>query len=145
MGTRKGKGFTTNVPFPPGVGNIGYLRVLKEYISPMVKNFQPELMLISIGFDAHWQDPLAMAALSLTGYALFTQTLVKLADAVCDGRLLFILEGGYKIDVLTLGIVNTFSALLGYDTIHDPIGASPAAERDVTQLLETLINRDLQN
>ena len=145
VGTRNGTGFTANVPFPPGVGDIGYLRVLQEYISPLVTNFRPELMLISIGFDAHWQDPLAMAALSLTGYALFTQTLVKLADAVCDGRLLFVLEGGYKIDVLTLGIANTFSALLGHDTIRDPIGASPAPEADVIQLLASLTKRDLPN
>lgn len=145
VGTRKGKGFTTNVPFPPGVGDRGYLRALQEYISPLVKAFQPEIMLISIGFDAHWQDPLAMASLSLTGYALFVQTLVRLAESVCNGRLLFVLEGGYKIDVLTLGIANTYAALLGLDTIQDTIGASPSPEHDVDQLLKTLISRDLQN
>ena len=145
VGTRKGAGFTVNVPFPPGVGDVGYLRVIKEYISPLVRKFQPEIMLISIGLDAHWQDPLAMAALSLTGYSLITQSLVRLADGVCNGRLLFVLEGGYKIDVLTLGIANTYSALLGYDAIRDPIGTSPVPERDVTQLLETLISRDLQD
>lgn len=143
VGTRKGAGFTANVPFPPGVGDIGYLRVIQEYINPIVTKFQPEIMLISIGFDAHWQDPLAMAALSLTGYSLITQSLVRLADDVCNGRLLFVLEGGYKIDVLTHGIANTYSALLGHDAIRDPIGASPVPERDVTQLLETLKSRDL--
>ncbi len=145
VGTRKGKGFTVNVPFPPGVGDIGYLRAIQEYITPLVTDFKPEMMLVSIGFDAHWQDPLAMAALSLTGYALITQTLVNLAERVCDGRLLFVLEGGYKLDVLTLGIANTFSALLGHDTIRDPIGPSPAAEHDVSSLIDTLTSRDLPN
>lgn len=145
VGTRKGKGYTVNVPFPPGVGDRGYLRVLQEYIGPMARNFQPEIMLVSIGFDAHWQDPLAMASLSLTGYALFVQALVNLANSVCNGRLLFVLEGGYKLDVLTLGIANTFSALLGQDRILDPIGASPAPEQDITELLATLKSRDLQN
>lgn len=145
VGTRKGKGYTVNVPFPPGVGDLGYLRVIQEYIAPLVKSFQPEIMLISIGFDAHWQDPLAMAALSLTGYALIAQTLVNLAERVCDGRLLFVLEGGYKLDVLTLGIANTLSALLGQDAIRDPIGASPTAEPDVSSLIDALTSRDLPN
>jgi len=145
IGTRKGKGFNINVPFPPGIGDIGYLRVVQEYITPLVQRFQPELILVSAGFDAHWQDPLAMAALSLTGYALLVQTLIKMADSVCSGRILFVLEGGYKIDVLTLGIANTFSALLGQDTIRDSIGPSPNPERDVSDLLHTLINRDLRD
>ena len=143
IGTRRGKGYTLNIPFPPGVGDMGYLRVMQEYIAPAVTRFQPEIFLVSAGFDAHWQDPLAVAALSLSGYGLLVQFLVQLADLVCDGRLLFVLEGGYKIDVLTLGIANTFSALLGKDSIRDPIGSSPTAERDVTLLLNKLMNRDL--
>jgi acetoin utilization deacetylase AcuC-like enzyme len=145
IGTRKGKGFNINVPFPPGVGDIGYLRVVQEYVTPLVQRFQPELILVSAGFDAHWQDPLAMAALSLTGYALLVQTLIRLADSVCNGRIFFVLEGGYKIDVLTLGIANTFSALMGQDSIRDSIGPSPNAERDVSELLQTLISRDLRD
>ncbi len=145
VGTRKGKGFTVNVPFPPGVGDMGYLRVFNELIAPLVRQFKPDLMLVSAGYDAHWQDPLAMASLSLTGYALMSQALVNLAGSVCDGRLLFVLEGGYKIDVLTLGIANTFSALLGQDSIRDPIGASPESEKDVSGLLRHLASRDLPN
>lgn len=86
-----------------------------------------------------------MAGLSLTGYALMVQSLVRLADELCDGRLLFVLEGGYKLDILTLGIANTFSALLGHDTIRDPIGASPVRERDVGDLLHQLQKHDLPN
>lgn len=145
IGTREGSGYTVNVPFPPGVGDIGYLRVINEFVDPLVHRFQPQIMLISAGYDAHWQDPLAMAALSLTGYALIAQTLVKIADSVCDGRLLFVLEGGYKLDVLTLGIANTFSALLGQDTIRDPIGPFPDSELDVSSLIDLLANRDLPN
>jgi acetoin utilization deacetylase AcuC-like enzyme len=145
IGTRNGRGYTANVPFPPGVGDMGYLRVLQEYISPLAKNFRPEIFLVSIGFDAHWQDPLAMAALSLTGYAILVQSLIKLTNSICNGRLLFVLEGGYQQDVLTLGIANTFSALLGQDVIWDPIGPSPKPEQDVGELLLYLKSRDLQN
>jgi acetoin utilization deacetylase AcuC-like enzyme len=145
IGTRNGKGFTANVPLPPGVGDIGYMRVLQEYVKPRIQNFRPELILVSIGFDAHWQDPLAMASLSLSGYALMVQVLVNLAESCCNGRLLFVLEGGYQLDVLTLGIANTFSALLHHDTIRDPIGSTPEPEQDINDLLLKLSNRDLQN
>jgi len=145
IGTRNGKGYTANIPLPPGVGDIGYMRALQEYISPRIRNFQPQIILISIGFDAHWGDPLAMASLSLTGYAIFVQTLVNLANSVCNGRILFVLEGGYQLDVLTFGIANTFAALLGRDTIWDPIGPSPEPEQDISPLLDNLKSRDLQN
>jgi acetoin utilization deacetylase AcuC-like enzyme len=143
LGTRSGRGYTLNVPFPQGVGDVGYLRALQEYLIPLILRFRPEFILVSIGFDAHWQDPLAMANLSLTGYALMVQTIIRLAEELCGGRLLFVLEGGYKIDVLTLGIANTLSALLGHDQIRDPIGPSPLAERDITPLLRKLNSLNL--
>ena len=143
VGTRQGRGYTLNVPFPPGVGDAGYLRALNDFIRPVVSRFCPEIILISAGFDAHWQDPLAMAGLSLTGYALLVQTLINMADEVCDGRILFVLEGGYQHDVLTYGIVNVFSALLGLDNIYDPFGPVPSGEKNVDDLIEQLIHRDL--
>ncbi len=143
FGTRKGKGYTINVPFPPGVGDLGYLRVVQEYLRPIIQRFQPEIMLVSIGFDAHWQDPLAMASLSLTGYGLLAQTLVRIAEYTCNGRLLFVLEGGYNLDVLNMGIANTFFALLGRDSIRDPFGTAPGRERDIGPLIKQLMSRDL--
>lgn len=142
-GTRKGRGYTLNVPFPPGVGDAGYLRALNDFVYPVVGRFRPEIILISAGFDAHWQDPLAMAGLSLTGYAIMTQTLIKMAEEVCDGRILFVLEGGYQHDVLSYGIANVFSALLGYDKIYDPFGPMPNGERNVDDLIDQLKSRDL--
>jgi len=143
VGTRQGRGYTLNVPFPPGVGDIGYLRVLKDYVQMNVTRFNPELILISAGFDAHWQDPLAMAGLSLTGYGLMAQSLIKMADDLCDGRILFVLEGGYQHEVLTYGIANVCNALLGRDTIYDPFGPMPTTENDVTDLLAQLKTRNL--
>ncbi len=138
VGTRQGRGYTVNIPFPSGVGDDGYLRALKEYIRPIVARFRPDVMLVSAGFDAHWRDPLAMAGLSLKGYGLMAQTLVQMADDMCNGRILFVLEGGYQHDVLSYGIANVFNALLGRDKIHDPFGPMPGAEHDVSELLAQL-------
>jgi acetoin utilization deacetylase AcuC-like enzyme len=143
VGTRQGRGYTLNVPFPPGVGDVGYLHALNDFVRPIVGRFQPDLILISSGFDAHWQDPLAMAGLSLTGYAIMAQTLIKMAEEVCQGRILFVLEGGYQHDVLTYGIANVFSALLGQDKIFDPFGPAPDGERNVRELIHQLQIRDL--
>ncbi len=143
VGTRQGRGYTLNVPFPPGVGDVGYLHAVNDFIAPAVGRFRPEIILISAGFDAHWQDPLAMAGLSLTGYALMAQTLIKMAEEICNGRILFVLEGGYQHEVLTYGIANVFSALLGIDRIYDPFGPMPAKEKNVDELIHQLRARDL--
>lgn len=138
IGTRQGRGYTVNVPFPPGVGDVGYMRALKSYVQSKVHNFQPELILVSAGFDAHWRDPLAMAGLSLRGYAYMSRFLIEMADDLCDGRILFVLEGGYELDVLTYGVANVINALLGHDAIYDPFGPMPQPERDISELLDRL-------
>jgi acetoin utilization deacetylase AcuC-like enzyme len=143
MGYGDGTGYTLNVPLPPGVGDAGYCRVLNELVWPKVEAFAPELILVSVGFDAHWQDPLASAGLSLTGYAQISRNLVRLADELCNGRILFILEGGYHLDILTAGVHNVLYSLLGRDEIQDSFGPMPYTEADVTQLLSQLRKRHL--
>lgn len=138
IGVGRGRDFNLNVPLPPYVGDNGYRRVFDELIEPRLRRFEPELLLVSAGFDAHWQDPLAMAGLSLTGYDAITRRLLGYADTLCDGRVLFILEGGYQLDVLSAGVNNVFRALLGRGAIEDPFGPMPQPEHDVSGLLERL-------
>ena len=133
-----GHGFTVNVPLMPNVGDAGYGRILTELVRPIALQFRPELILVSAGYDAHWQDPLSMAGLSLTGYAQMSRALVTLADELSNGRILFVLEGGYQIQALSYGILNTFYALTGQDKIDDPLGLMPHSEQDISQLLRQL-------
>jgi acetoin utilization deacetylase AcuC-like enzyme len=138
VGIGAGNGYTLNVPLPPYVGDQGYNRVFDELISPRLARFAPDLLLVSAGFDAHWEDPLAMAGLSLTGYASITRKLIADARRLCDGRILFVLEGGYHLDVLSAGVINVLHALLGQDIVHDRLGPMPQPESDISQLLERL-------
>ncbi len=138
VGTGRGNGYTLNVPLPPQVGDKGYLRAFDELIGPRLRDFQPNMLLVSAGFDAHWADPLAMAGLSLTGYAHITRQLIGYAEALCGGRVLFVLEGGYQLDVLVNGVQNVFHALLKRDRILDPFGRMPEPERDISALLAQL-------
>ena len=137
-GVGSGQGFTVNVPLPAHVGDIGYGRVIDELLSPKAKIFNPDLILVSIGFDAHWRDPLASAGLSLTGYAKIVRLMLAMADELCNGRILFVLEGGYLREALTLGILNTLYALTGKDKIVDPLGPMPYPENDISGLLDKL-------
>lgn len=145
VGKGSGKGYTLNVPFGPHVGDLGYGRIFAELIAPKLEAFQPELLIVSAGYDAHWQDPLAWAGLSLTGYGQLAQALVQMARDVCNGRLLVVLEGGYHHEALSFGVLNTIYALLGQDKMEDPIGPMPELEQDVTQLLSFLQQRHLRN
>ncbi len=139
VGAGAGKGYTVNVPLPAGVGDQGFARVYDEVLAAVAERFQPDLILVSAGYDAHWDDPLAGLRLSLGGYWRLAQTVVALADRLCGGRLVVTLEGGYNLEVLSRGVADTCRALLGdADRGSDPLGASPAPERDVADVLRAV-------
>ena len=143
IGRVEGEGYTANVPLPGGVGDEGYGRVFDEFLYPLAERYRPELILVSAGYDAHWADPLAAMQLSITGYAHLARALKAMADDLCQGKLVFTLEGGYKLEVLAYAVLNTFHALLGDgvtrdEEIHDPLGPAPRSERDVGDLVDQL-------
>ncbi|MGD8585008.1 MAG: histone deacetylase [Chloroflexota bacterium] len=138
IGRGAGRGMTMNVPFGARAGDEAYSLALNELIEPAVANFGPDMILVSAGFDAHWQDPLAAAAMSLTGYAEISREIIAMAEQHCHGRVLFVLEGGYHFQALSHGVLNVIEALIGKDAISDPLGPSPYSSPDVTKLLVQL-------
>ncbi|MDX1664578.1 MAG: histone deacetylase, partial [Candidatus Promineifilaceae bacterium] len=145
IGSGNGRGKTLNVPFPPHVGDSGYRQTFEQILLPCARQFEPELVLVSIGFDAHWQDPLASAAVSLEGYATMVRLLLELAADVCDDRILFVLEGGYLLEALRYGVLNLVYALLGRDNFADPLGVMATQEEDISELLIRLRQLHLLN
>ena len=138
-GEGDGEGTTINVPFPPSVGDDGYLAALRQILAPAAREFEPELILVSAGYDAHWMDPLADMRLSVTGYGRIVQELMGLADELCDGRLAAVLEGGYHLDVLAHSTLTTLRALSGsVRGPSDPFGPPPDGQRDALGLVEQL-------
>jgi acetoin utilization deacetylase AcuC-like enzyme len=136
IGQGRGTGSTVNVPLPPGVGDVGYETVFAELLEPFMRAFQPGLLLVSAGFDAHWRDPMAHARLSLTGYDRMVRHLLRWADTWCDGRVVFVLEGGYDAAVLAHGVLNLSRALLGDPDVSDPFGPSPRQETAIDRVAE---------
>jgi acetoin utilization deacetylase AcuC-like enzyme len=133
-----GTGSIVNVPLEGGVGDEGFARILQEIVGPAAWRFQPQLILVSAGYDAHWDDPLAYMQLTVSGYANIARALKDLAHELCDGRLVFTLEGGYHLEALAYSILNTFAVLLGDDDwqLVDPLGPSPRRERPVNGIIE---------
>lgn len=140
-GTGSGKGTTLNIPLPPGVGDAGYQMLYEKLVWPAVERFQPDLLLVSAGFDAHFVDPLAQMKLSLPGYAHRCRELQAMADKFCAGRVLFVMEGGYDLQAIGHGMRNIAHVLLNDDTISDPYGTHDTDEPDLTALVERLQSR----
>jgi len=138
VGRGPGAGTALNVPLPANVGDEGYARIFESLVWPWVRRFEPDLVLVSAGYDGHWADPLAHMNLSLTGYAQISRELVAMANEFCDGHIVFTLEGGYNLDALGYGVLNAFYALLGEDTVVDPLGPAPRPGRPIDTLLENL-------
>ncbi len=136
MGRAAGEGYTLNIPLPPGVGDEGYEQVFERVILPALQRFTPELVLVSVGFDAHWADPLANMTLSLQGYHRLSQLLIEGARTWSEGRIVFVMEGGYHLEALSHGWANIVRATLGDTDVADPLGPAPVPSRDVSRLVE---------
>ena len=112
-GTGRGLGVTLNLPFPPGADDDDYLTEMDHAVLPRLAAFGPDVILLSAGFDAHHDDPLAQVQLSEDGFEQITRRLVTAADALCGGRLVSVLEGGYDLRALGRSVVRHLVALQG--------------------------------
>ena len=139
IGAGPGEGYTVNIGLPAGGGDRTYATVFDRVVRPAVERFAPQLILASVGFDAFWADPLAEMQLTLTGYSHIAAEVLDMAERVCDGNVVFALEGGYNLDALRYGVSNLARQLLG-ETPVDPLGSPvrPPPERDITERLEQL-------
>ncbi len=95
-----GEGTTVNVPLPAGSGDDRYREAIERRIEPAVREFRPQILLISAGFDAWRHDPLGGMAVSRREIAAWGGRLAALADELCEGRMLLALEGGYDLEAL---------------------------------------------
>ncbi len=103
-GSGRGAGATVNVPLPAGSGDDLYVGVFQRLLVPVAQSFRPDVILVSAGFDAHRDDPLAAMEVSEGGYRDMTAIARALAEDLCGGRIAFILEGGYSQTGLREGV-----------------------------------------
>jgi acetoin utilization deacetylase AcuC-like enzyme len=96
-GIGEGEGATLNVPLPAGTDDEGYADAIQGRVIPALRAFAPDVLLVSAGFDAWQNDPLGGMQVSEEGFRSWGEWLRALADEVCGGRLLAVLEGGYDL------------------------------------------------
>ncbi len=140
-GVGDGTGSTLNLSLPPGSGDDVYGVARARIIEPAVRRFAPDFILVSLGFDAFWDDPLADLRLSIAGaYTPLIRSARELAAELCDGRLVIGLEGGYDLRALSHGADAVCRLLLGDEPAADPLGPPPRqlSAADVEKLLDAI-------
>jgi acetoin utilization deacetylase AcuC-like enzyme len=115
QGKGPGQGFTQNLPLPPGSGDAEYLKALKEEGLPRLRQFAPQFLLISAGFDAHQDDPLGHQKMTREGYLAMGRLLLALAQETAEGRVITVLEGGYSVTVLADCLEDHLRLLMGQE------------------------------
>jgi acetoin utilization deacetylase AcuC-like enzyme len=97
IGCGKGTGFTVNVPLGNGHGDRDFVEIIHFLANPLARSFHPQIVLVSCGFDLYLHDRLGGMRATPEGYAFITASLLAIAEQVCDGRIVFVMEGGYSI------------------------------------------------
>ena len=132
VGGPEARGCTVNVPWPAGCGDADYLAAFDRVLLPIARRFEPDLVLVSCGFDAADGDPLGSMRLSPAGYAAMTRRLETLAG----GRLVLALEGGYNLPVIARSAEACLRVLL--DESHAPEAAPQPPSAQAERALEAV-------
>jgi len=112
IGTGEGKGYTVNVPLQPEMGDNEFIRIFDEILRPVIEQYKPEFILVSAGFDIFFEDPLGGMKVTPEGFAKLTRQLTDQADKICNGNIIFLLEGGYNLDGLWISTKEMLEELL---------------------------------
>jgi len=125
IGTGEGLGYTINMPIEAGATDGDYLEIVDALITPVLGEYQPDVLIVSAGFDAHEDDPLAQMRLTTAGYRAIA---MRLRDAARAAKcpIVFVTEGGYALGALAASLDAVVDVLYGAD------GASAAATRAST-------------
>lgn len=113
IGEGEGRGFTVNIPFVAGCGDASYFAAFDAIIEPVLEQFHPDLVLVSLGIDAHYRDPLTSLTLSSSAYVDLVERSAALAARLCGSRFVIALEGGYHLEALSEVFAGVVAGLEG--------------------------------
>jgi acetoin utilization deacetylase AcuC-like enzyme len=99
-GSGAGKGFTVNVPLTAGPGDAEYFMIFEDILEPIALEYQPDIVFVSAGFDIYYQDPLGGMQVTPGGFANLAKIILEFARETCQGKVVFVLEGGYHLEGL---------------------------------------------
>ena len=113
LGAGRGEGYNVNVPLSGGMNDLAYAGIFNEVLTPIARQFEPEMIMVSAGYDIYHGDPLGTMAVTEVGFAYLTRVVKNLAAELCEGRLLLTLEGGYNLTGLRDGVLASLGELAG--------------------------------
>ncbi len=137
-GTGDGESTTLNAPLAAGASDADYLHVIDRALAPALARFDPDLVIVSAGFDAHRHDPISRMRVSSEGYALMTDRVRSIADDA-DAPVAYVLEGGYGLETLAEGVAmvhETYDGRRPVDPDDDPNGATETLVEDLRAALD---------
>jgi acetoin utilization deacetylase AcuC-like enzyme len=124
-----GESRTANFPLQPFSGDQAYQSVMEDLILPLLDRYQPQMILVSYGFDPHFDDPLGNLRLTAGGYRRLVESLTQWADRNCEGRIALFLEGGYNLEAARACTLAVVGALLGLPPeVGERTGLAPVQE-----------------
>jgi acetoin utilization deacetylase AcuC-like enzyme len=129
VGEGRGRGFTVNLPMPAGMGDAEYARVYRQVVEPIGRAFDPQLLLVSVGFDPHVDDPLASMRVTERGFAEMAAVCLSIASGASAGKAVFALEGGYDLDGIARSAAAVTALMLGDEHTRVPWPASGPLDR----------------
>ena len=118
IGQDEGEYTNINVPLPTGSGEKSVLEAFDTIVEPAARRFQPDFIVVSAGYDAHWRDPLANLTFRSRTYHYLSSRLKAMSEELCDGKIVFLLEGGYDLTGLPEGVKESFAALVGENSLE---------------------------
>ncbi len=139
VGEAEGEGFTVNCALPGGQHDADYGAVFHDLFLPIAEQFRPDVILVSAGFDAHRADPIGGMNVTERGFAAMCSAVKALADELCGGKLVLLLEGGYDLKALAASVHACLEVLTGHRA-HDsfPQGVGPSGADSIADSLSAL-------
>ncbi len=138
-GAGAGQGTTINLPLPVGAGDAAFVQCLDQVIGPALERFAPALVLVSAGFDAYWQDPLAQLRVTPAGYRAMLRGILAASSRASAGRCLIVLEGGYHLGGIARCCEAVTRELLDDpEPVPDVAPAPPSGDPPIGQMLRNV-------
>ena len=141
IGRGEGEGYTVNLAMYPGAGDSSYDNAFSQVIEPIAEAYNPDFILVSVGYDGHFMDPLTNLGLTTSGFAMMNSRVKRIARSVADGRMVCFLEGGYNLEVMGMCSLNLLQELSGVSvtSFDDKNSESDTASQYTEKLIEKII------
>ena len=142
IGSGEGEGFTVNLAMYPGAGDSSYDLAFSDVIEPIAKSYDPDFILVSVGYDGHFRDPLTQLGLTTSGFAMMNSKLKQIAASCAEGKIVCFLEGGYNLEVMGMSCLNLIQELIGtgVTSFDDRYEESDITIEYTEKLIEKIIN-----